>query len=155
MVTGGRKPWSAGADLNHRRYRPDRLRLPGARSDNRAVEGSSALNRHELRRYVQRIDDRWTIEIALLAGARLADERGARPQRERGPEFILILVSSAYEGMPWLERVHCAGTLWDAREMGARAEVHCYTPAEFERRRITLPVVRKAVAEGIDLLILS
>ena len=30
-----------------------------------------------------------------------------------------MLVSSAYDGMPWLERVYQAGSLWDALEMGA------------------------------------
>ena len=44
--------------------------------------------------------------------------------------------------MPWLERVYQAGSLWDAYEMGARADVHCYTPAEFERKRESLPAVR-------------
>jgi uncharacterized protein len=116
------------------------------------VELGTAVNRRELRRYLDRVDDRWRIEVALLAGARIADERGAPPQRERGPEFVVILVSSAYQGMPWLERVYQAGSLWDALEMGAPADLHCYTPAEFERKRTTLPAVRRAVAEGLDLL---
>ena len=116
------------------------------------MELGTAVNRHELRRYLDRVDDRWRIEVALLGGARIADERGAPPQRERGPEFVVVLVSSAYEGMPWLERVYQAGSLWDALEMGAAADLHCYTPAEFERKRTTLPAVRDAVAEGLDLL---
>jgi len=45
-----------------------------------------------------------------------------------------VLVSEHFDGIPWLERVYRAGSLWDALEMGARAEVHCYTPAEFERK---------------------
>jgi hypothetical protein len=110
------------------------------------------VNRRELRRYLDRVDDRWPIEVALLGGARVADERGAPPQRERGPEFVLVLVSSAYEGMPWLERVYQAGSLWDALEMGSGADVHCYTPDEFERKRETLRPVREAVREGLDLL---
>ena len=110
------------------------------------------INRGELRRYLERVDDRWRLEGALLGGARVADECGAPPQRERGPEFVVILVSSAYDGMPWLERVYQAGSLWDALEMGAPADVHCYTPAEFERKRTTLPVVRRTVADGIDVV---
>ena len=113
---------------------------------------ASVVNRHELRRYLDRVGDRWPIDVARLGGARVADERGALPQRERGPEYILILVSEAYEGMPWLERVYQAGALWDALEMGARAEVHCYTPGEFERKRVSLRPVRSAVEEGLDLL---
>jgi hypothetical protein len=116
------------------------------------VQVQTAVNRRELSRYLSRVGDRWPIEAAVLGGARVADERGAPPQRERGPEFVLVLVSAAYEGMPWLERVYQAGALWDALEMGAPANVHCYTPAEFERKRATLPVVREAVDHGLDLL---
>lgn len=120
--------------------------------DNRRVELGPAVNRRELQNYLQRIADRWRVERALLGGAQLADERGAPPQRERGPEFVVILVSSAYAGMPWLERVYQAGSLWDGLEMGAPADVHCYTPAEFERKRVTLRVVREAATDGLDLL---
>jgi hypothetical protein len=116
------------------------------------VELGTALNRRELQRYLDRVDDRWPIETALLGGARVADEQGAPAQRERGPEFVVILVSSAYEGMPWLERVYQAASLWDALEMGAPADVHCYTPAEFERKRTTLRAVREAAERGLDLL---
>lgn len=100
---------------------------------------------------MQRLLDRWPIEYARLAGARIDDERGAPPQRERGPEYVVLLVSSAYDGIPWLERVYQAGALWDALEMGHEAEVHCYTPAEFERKRASLAVVGRTV-DGLDLL---
>ena len=33
--------------------------------------------------------------------------------------------------------------------MGAQADVHCYTPAEFERKREALPVVRWAAERGL------
>ena len=101
---------------------------------------------------MSRVDDRWSIETALLGGARVADEQGAPPQRERGSEYVLVLVSSAWDGMPWLERVYQAGSLWDALEMGAPADVHCYTPPEFERKRTSLRAVREAVEQGLDLL---
>ncbi len=61
----------------------------------------------------------------------------------------MILVSSAYDGMPWLERVYQAGSLWDALEMGAPADVHCYTPAEFERKRVSLRAVRRCGRAGL------
>jgi hypothetical protein len=115
------------------------------------VDGENGINHAELRRYIARISDRWPLEVALLGGARVADSRGALPQRERGPEFIVVLVSDAYNGMPWLERVYQAGSLWDAFEMGDRADVHCYTPAEYGRKLITLRAVQDA-AEGLDLL---
>ena len=116
-----------------------------------SVERARDLNHAELRRYLDRVGDRWPVERAILGGARVADQKGAPPQRERGPEYILILISPAYDGMPWLERVYLAGALWDALEMGAPADIHCYTPAEFERKRITLRVVGDTVEHGLDL----
>ena len=88
----------------------------------------------------------------MLGGARVADAAGAPAQRERGPEFVVVLVSGAFDGMPWLERVYHAGNLWNAGEMGARADVHCYTPVELERKVASLRVVRETVGEGVDLL---
>jgi uncharacterized protein len=131
------------------------LTRPPIRRDNRTVELGSGLNRRELQRYLDRVGDRWPIETALLGGARVADEQGAPPQRERGPEYVVVLVSSGYEGMPWLERVYHAGMLWDGFEMGAPADVHCYTPDEFERKRVTLRRVREAAEQGLDLLAIS
>ena len=110
------------------------------------------LNQRELQRYLQRVSDRWPIERALIGGARIEDLHGAPPQRERGPEFVVVLVSAGFDGVPWLERVHQAGSLWDASEMGDRAEVHCYTPPELERRVQRMRIVREAVSDGIDLL---
>lgn len=111
-----------------------------------------SLNDHELRQYLRRISDRWPLDRALLGGARVADLRGAGEQRERGPEYIVVLVSEAFGGVPWLERVYQAGSLWDASEMGAPADVHCYTGAEFERKVESLRIVRRVVDEGLDLL---
>ncbi len=110
------------------------------------------LNDREIERYVARVADRWSLQRVLLGGARLADLQGAPPQRERGPEYVVIFVSDAFDGVPWLERVHMAGALWDASEMGDRAEVHCYTPVELERKRESLRRVRLAVDHGRDLL---
>jgi uncharacterized protein len=113
------------------------------------VAVDTALNVKELQRYLSRIGDRWPIDMALLGGARVDDERGALPQRERGPEYIVVLVSSAFSGMPWLERVYQASSLWDAMEMGDSADVHCYTPKEFHRKRDSMPVLRDVVARGM------
>jgi hypothetical protein len=118
----------------------------------RAVEVGTALNRAELRRYLGRVSDRWPIHAAYVGGARVADERGALPQRERGAEFVVVLVSEAFDGIPWLERVYQAGNLWDGFEMGAPAVVHCYTQAEFARKCVSMPVVREAMWRGVDLL---
>jgi hypothetical protein len=113
---------------------------------------AAALNSRELERYLRRVGDRWPLDGALVGGARVADARGAPPQRERGPEWVVILVSAAFDGSPWLERVYQAGALWDAREMEGGADVHCYTPPEFARKRETLRVVQDTAQNGVDLL---
>jgi uncharacterized protein len=110
------------------------------------------LNLAELGRYARLVGERWRLERLLVGGARVEDSRGAPLQRERGVEFVIVLVSSGFDGIPWLERVTAAGSLWDGLEMGAPADVHCYTPVEFERKRESLPAVRLAADRGIDLL---
>ena len=110
------------------------------------------LNRRELERYLERVTGRWPIQRALLGGARVDDLQGAPAQRERGPEYVLVLVSEYFDGVPWLERVYQAGMLWDALEMGAPADVHCYTPPEFERKREQLRLVRETADHGLELL---
>lgn len=109
------------------------------------------LNERELRRYVNRVDGRWPLERVLLGGARVQDMQGALPQRERGSEYVVVLISEYFAGVPWLERVYQAASLWDAAEMGGAADVHCYTPDEFERRRASLAAVRAAADDGIEL----
>jgi uncharacterized protein len=114
------------------------------------VELSTALNLRELQRYLGRISDRWPLQMVLLSGARVADMRAGRVRRDdRGPEFVVVLVSEGFAGMPWLERVHQAGALWDALEMGDGADIHCYTPAEYLRRRETTPAVNAAAERGV------
>jgi hypothetical protein len=120
--------------------------------DNLSRVTTEQLNRRELDRYVQRVTDRWPVQRALLGGARGADAQGALPQRERGAEYVVVLVSEHFDGVPWLERVHVAGTLWDAYEMGGQADVHCYTPPEFERKRESLRIVRETADNGLELL---
>ncbi len=112
----------------------------------------ATLNEAELRRYLQRVGDRWPIDRAILGGARVADHKGALPQRERGPEYVVVLVSEAFDGVPWLERVYQAGSLWDGSEMDGPADVHCYTRAEFERKIESLKLVRVTAKYGLDLL---
>ena len=113
---------------------------------------AEALNERELERYVQRVGDRWQLSAAYLGGARVEDARGAGPQRERGAEYVVVLVSDRFDGVPWLERVYQAGSLWDAGEMGAAADVHCYTPVELERKRAALPIVGRTVQDGLPIL---
>jgi hypothetical protein len=117
--------------------------------DNRSVEPATALNLPEVQRYLTRISDRWPLQVVMLGGARVDDFRGAPAQRERGPEFVVVLVSREFGGVPWLERVYQSTSLWDALEMGDQADVHCYTMEEFLRRRVSTPRVKAVVERGL------
>jgi uncharacterized protein len=110
---------------------------------------TAALNLGEIQRYLNRVGDRWPLQVVMLGGARVDDVRGAPPQRERGPEYVVVLVSRAFEGMPWLERVYQATSLWDGLEMGDLADIHCYTTDEFLRRRDSTPAVKSVVQRGL------
>jgi hypothetical protein len=97
-----------------------------------------------LRRYAQRVADRWPVERLYVGGARVTGSPA-------GAEYVVVVVSASFDGVPWLERVRQAEALWDADELGAAADVHCYTPVELERKRAALPAVRDAVERGVEL----
>jgi hypothetical protein len=121
--------------------------------DNHPVQATLALNRAELRRYLERIGDRWRLDGAYLGGTALSGGPAEQSLAGRALEFTVVLVSDAFDEIPWLERTYVATSLWDALEMGAPADLHCYTRAEFERKRDSMPAVRDAVLHGLDLLV--
>jgi uncharacterized protein len=100
------------------------------------------LNDDELRRYLERISDRWRLDGAYVS-ARASDAK-QKLTGEPIPGFTVILISDAFDEIPWLERVYVATSLWDASEMGAKANVLCYTQSEFERRDDGSPAARWA-----------
>ena len=116
------------------------------------MELATALNRRELQRYLDRVGDRWPIEAAMLGGARVADERGAPPQRERGPEFVVVLVSHAFEGMPWLERVYQAARCGTASRWARPPTCTATRPTSSSASARRCAAVREAADDGIDLL---
>ena len=130
------------------------MRSDTARDDNHPVQATLELNRAELRRYLERIGDRWRLDGAFLGGSALIGGAGEQPFAGRPLEYTVVLVSDAFDEIPWLERTYVAGSLWDALEMGAPADLHCYTRAEFERKRDSMPAVKDAVWHGLDLLVL-
>ncbi len=110
-----------------------------------------APNVRELQRYLSRIGDRWPLALAMLGGARVADILPGREAagEDRGPEFVVVLVSEGFDGLPWLDRVHQASALWDGLEMGGDADIHCFTASEYERRRQSAPTIRAVAEHGL------
>ena len=117
------------------------------------MQATISLNRMELRRYIERVNDRWLLEGAYLGGPALTGESPSEMFGDAGAEFTVVLVSDAFDEIPWLERVYVTSSLWDGLEMGAPADVRCYTRTEFERTRDSTPAVRDATWHGLDLLV--
>jgi len=129
------------------------------------MQAAIELNRPGLRRYLDRVNDRWRLEGAYIGGSALSgdpggDEAGAAWSGlvsafyERPAGYAVVLVSDAFAEFPWLERVYMTGSLWDTLEMGAPAVVQCYTRAEFERKRESSAALRDTIWHGLDLLAL-
>jgi hypothetical protein len=116
------------------------------------VRLTTSLNLRALQGYLNRVGDRWPLQLVMLGGARVADlhpgERVA-PGSDRGAEYVIVLVSDGFDGMPWLERTYQAAALWDGLEMGDGADIHCYTAAEYLRRRASTPAVRAVAERGL------
>ncbi len=129
------------------------MRSEHSGGDNRGMQATIAFDRAELRRYLDRISDRWRLDGAYLGGPALTGEAPSGWFDDRAG-FTVVLVSDAFDEVPWLERVYVTTSLWDGLEMGAPADVHCYTRAEFLRRRDSTPAVRDATWHGLDLLVL-
>ena len=94
---------------------------------------------HELRSYLRRVGERWPLEAAY--------HRRRDPQEEH----LVVLVSQAFDGMPWLERTTTARNLWDSGTMQGGVDVHCYTPAEVDRKRGTVRPIAAAIEKGSEL----
>jgi hypothetical protein len=90
----------------------------------------------ELRAYLRRVGERWPLEAAY------------HRRRDPDEEHLVVLVSQAFDGMPWLERTTTARNLWDSGTMQGGVDVHCYTPAEVERKRGTVRPIAAAIEKG-------
>jgi hypothetical protein len=103
------------------------------------MRGMEEAQAQELRSYLRRVGERWPLEAAY--------------HRRRDPheEHLVVLVSQAFDGMPWLERTTTARNLWDAGTMKGGVDVHCYTPAEVDRKRGTVRPSAAAIEKGNEI----
>ncbi|MBI3075875.1 MAG: nucleotidyltransferase domain-containing protein [Deltaproteobacteria bacterium] len=72
----------------------------------------------------------------------------ARGEALAESDLDLVIVSRAFEGVPFLER---ATRVIEAVGLAVPADLLCYTPQEFARKRRERGIVQAAVEEGIRL----
>jgi len=84
---------------------------------------------------------RWGAIPPVLLRDRVRDRNGVK--------YYSIRTEQAY--YDWIRRFIIFHGKRHPSEMGAPADVHCYTAAEFERKRASLRRVRETADEGIDL----
>jgi hypothetical protein len=80
--------------------------------------------------------------VVLVFGSRVRGEALAES------DLDLLVVSKRFRGVPFLER---ASRLLDDLDLPFPADVLCYTPEEFARKRREHGIVSLAVEEGLPL----
>ncbi|HWQ29249.1 MAG TPA: nucleotidyltransferase [Dehalococcoidia bacterium] len=61
-------------------------------------------------------------------------------------DYDLVLVSPAFAGVPWPDRLRAVLDLWD---LDVDLQPLCYTPEEFRRKAAEISTVAEAVKEGM------
>jgi predicted nucleotidyltransferase len=93
-------------------------------------------------RFIDEIKRRYQPERIFLFGSRARDE--ATP----GSDYDLLVVSSSFEGVHLTDRATEIYGIWP---LWADLDCLCLTPAEFERSRRRISIVREIDREGVAL----
>ena len=107
-----------------------------------AVLKTDPLIREFVRRSLPRIVKRYAPRQVWLFGSRV------RGDWMEYSDLDVVVVSDAFRGIPWPDRGGPLLVECDVR----RADVLCYTPEEFKRKRREWGIVEAAVEEGFELL---
>jgi hypothetical protein len=93
-------------------------------------------------KFLRRVSERFPLERAVLFGSR------ARGDELVESDYDLLLVSEAFRGLGFAERIAEVQALWDLPE---GLEPLCYTPDELERKRREIGIVAEGLREGREL----
>lgn len=96
-----------------------------------------------LKGFIAVLKEKYRLEQAIFFGSR------ARGDHLKHSDVDLLLVSPDFEGVSFPDR---ATRIYDYWEGKMSLEILCYTPAEFERKKNMIGLVRDALREGISLL---
>ncbi len=101
--------------------------------------GHLGVDQERLKDFLKRVHARFPLERAILFGSR------ARGEELKNSDYDLVLVSEAFRGIPYPERVGAILALWT---MDVGLEPIPLTPEEFAERAGKITVVAEAVRTG-------
>ena len=104
--------------------------------------GHAGVDEDALEKFLKRVDERFPLERALLFGSR------ARGDELAESDYDVLLVSSGFASLRFADRIAEVLDLWELPES---LEPLCYTPTEFDRKRLEIGIVSEAIREGRDL----
>ncbi len=102
----------------------------------------SADERQAFDAFVQAIKDQYRPEKMLLFGSR------ARGTPSAQSDYDLLIVASSFEGVPFTDRATAIHRMWP---LWGDLDCLCLTPAEFDRSRHRISIVREIDREGVAL----
>lgn len=104
--------------------------------------GHLGVDRERLAAFLKRVQARFPLDRAVLVGSR------ARGEELKESDYDLILVSAAFAGLPWRDRIAAVLDLWD---LEVDLQPLCYTPEEYARKVAEISTVSEAARQGLSL----
>jgi predicted nucleotidyltransferase len=96
----------------------------------------------EINEFLKRVEGKFMPERVILFGSR------GRGDYLKHSDYDIIIVSSSFEGIHFLDRLTMLFELWD---YDFDLDILAYTPKEFEEKKEEIGVVNEAVREGVEL----
>lgn len=93
-------------------------------------------------RYLPRLKRQYRPQLVVVFGSR------ARGEALAESDLDLLVVSERFRGVSFLER---ASAVLRDLDLPFSADLLCYTPEEFQRKRREIGIVRQALQEGLAL----
>jgi len=96
----------------------------------------------KVREFILKVKKKFKPEKIILFGSR------ARGDALEDSDWDFLIVSKTFKNVPFIRRLEAVYEFWDAKQ---RADVLCYTPEEFEKKKKEISIVKKAVKEGKEI----
>jgi hypothetical protein len=101
--------------------------------------GTSEIEKEEVKNFLKKVKEKFETERIILFGSR------AKGEYLKESDYDFLIISKKFEGIPFRERII---KVLDLTSKPWLFDVLCYTPAEFEKKKKEISIVREAVRKG-------